>query len=55
MTKKIDNLNLFIKFLNHLGIKVTGVSAMGKHSASLKMLYITLTIYLQTFTPAMKI
>jgi hypothetical protein len=30
MTKKIDNLNLFIKFLSHLGIRVTGVSAMGK-------------------------
>lgn len=30
MTKKIDNLNLFIKFLSHLGLKVTGVSAMGK-------------------------
>jgi hypothetical protein len=34
MTKKIDNLNLFIKFLSHLGIRVTGVSAMDIYSCN---------------------
>eukprot|EP00029_Vermamoeba_vermiformis_P002893 TRINITY_DN1325_c0_g1_i1.p1 TRINITY_DN1325_c0_g1~~TRINITY_DN1325_c0_g1_i1.p1 ORF type:complete len:782 (+),score=119.10 TRINITY_DN1325_c0_g1_i1:141-2486(+) len=34
MTKKIDNLNLFIKFLSHLGLKVTGVSAMDIYSGN---------------------
>jgi len=38
VTKKIDNINLWLKFLAYLGIKVTGVSAMDIYTGNEKIM-----------------